>query len=234
MNAANLEYHFSQNIPKTDTFHLVRANYMGGNIATNLACAGIPFSGLKQYRWTPTERNLFNAIQAIRTFRPLKKTEFCAIVDRYPTRHTGAPNSSSAKEEYKSQIESGERTPTMSTFSQTLIESIKNKNPLELSNIKNKLTIQKITGAMERGWKTIAKEDVDRVKILTIHGSKGMQATTNFLHLGITTAVNKSMLTKTGKENEAYVWYVGVTRTFDNLVIVNYNNTSYPIEGVGV
>ena len=162
----------------------------------------------------------------------MKKPEFCAIVDRYPTRYTGAPSSSSAKEEYKSKIESGERTPTMSTFSQTLIESIKSKNPLELSNIKNKLTIQKITGAMGRGWQAITKTDIDRVKILTIHGSKGMQATTNFLHTGITGAINRSMMTQSGKENEAFVWYVGVTRTIDNLIFVNYNTNSYTIEGV--
>lgn len=232
MNAANLDHYFANNIPKTDTFHLVRANYMGGQIAEKLACAGIPFSGISYYSWTAAERNLFNAVQAIRTFRPLKKPEFCAIVDRYPTRYTGAPSSSSAKEEYKSKIESGERTPTMSTFSQTLIESIKSKKPLELSNIKNKLTMQKITGAMGRGWQAITKTDIDRVKILTIHGSKGMQATTNFLHTGITGAINRSMMTQSGKENEAFVWYVGVTRTIDNLIFVNYNTNSYTVEGV--
>jgi len=52
--------------------------------------------------------------------------------------------------------------------------------------------------------------------------------------MSIPNAVTKSLMTKQGRENEAYVWYVGVTRTFNNLVFVNYNTPSYHIQGVCV
>jgi DNA helicase II / ATP-dependent DNA helicase PcrA len=234
INSANLEHLLSSNPPTSETFHLVRTNYMGGQIAEILTRAGIPFSGLKQYGWTPTERNLYNAIRAIQTFRQLKKSEYCAILDRYPARLTGAPGSLIEITGLKKRIENGEYIPSMKNFDPILIESIKTDTPLKLSNVKNKLSIMKIEGAIRRGLPAITKGDIDRVKVLTIHGAKGMQANTVFIHTGITSAVNRAMTTQIGKENEAYVWYVGVTRTINNLVFVTYNGNQYPIEGVCV
>lgn len=232
INSSNLDNFLSCNPHKLDTFHLVRTNYIGGQVAEKLAYAGIPFSGIKQYSWTPSERTLFNAIRAIQTFRQLKKSEYCSILDRYPAKLTGAPRSSIELEGLKTKIEKGEHIPTMKNFDPSLIESIKTDNPLRFSNIKNKLTRVKIEGAMRRGLPEIKKDDIDKVKVLTIHGAKGMQANTNFLHLGITSAVNRAMTTQKGRENEAYVWYVGVTRTINNLIFVTYNGNQYPIPGV--
>ncbi len=90
----------------------------------------------------------------------------------------------------------------------------------------------KIEGALRRGLPEVTREDIEKVKVLTMHGAKGMQANTNFVHTGITGAVNRAMTTKKGKENEAYVWYVGVTRTINNLIFVTYNGNQYPIPGV--
>lgn len=234
LNFANLDHYFANGMPKNDTFHLVRANYMGGFIADKLACAGIPFGGLKQYAWKPVEKNLFNAVQAIRSFRQLKPAEFCAIMDKYPAQLTGAPSSLIQKSALKEKVQNGEHSTSMSMFSQHLIEAIKTDYPLKSSTVKNELSIKKIMGALNRELHDVTQEDIDRVKILTIHGSKGMQATTNFLHMSIPNAVTKSLMTKQGRENEAYVWYVGVTRTFNNLVFVNYNTPSYHIHGVCV
>lgn len=232
INNANLDNFLLNHPHKLDTFHLVRTNYIGGQVAEKLAAAGIPFSGIKQYSWTSAERTFFNAIRAIQTFRPLKKSEYCSILDRYPARLTGAPNSLTELTRFKEKIEKGEVIPTMKNFEQVLIESIKSENPLRLSNVKNKFTISKLEGAFRRDIPEITREDIERVKVLTIHGAKGMQATTNFLHTGITGAVNRAMLTKKGKENEAYVWYVGVTRTVNNLVFVTYPGNQYSIQGV--
>jgi len=234
INSANLERFLLCNPHKLDTFHLVRTNYIGGQVAEKLASAGIPFGGIKQYGWTSAERTLFNAIRAIQTFRPLKKSEYCSILDRYPARLTGAPNTLSDLTKFKERIEKGEVAPAMKNFDPILIESIKSDNPLRLSNVKNKFTKMKLEGAFRRGLPEITREDIERVKVLTIHGAKGMQATTNFLHTGITGAVNREMVTKKGKENEAYVWYVGVTRTINNLVFVTYPGNQYPIQGVRV
>ena len=218
INFANLDHYFSNRMPTRDTFHLVRANYIGGFVADKLACAGIPFGGIEQYAWKPFEMNLFNAITAIRTFRPLKKPEFCAMIDKYPSRLTGAPSSLFEREAFKEKVQKGEHSTSMSMFSSNLIESIKSDYPLKFSIVKNEMSIKKIMGALNRGLPVVTQDDVNRVKVLTIHGSKGMQATTNFLHMSIPNAVTKSLMTKHGRENEAYVWYVGVTRTFNNLV----------------
>jgi len=234
MNFANLDHYFANGMPKNDTFHLVRANYMGGFVADKLACAGIPFSGIEQYAWKPVEMDLFNAIHAIRSFRQLKTPEFCAIIDKYPARLTVAPSSLVEKSALKERVQKGEQSTSMSMFSQHLIESIKSDDPLKLSLVKNEISIKKIMGALNRELPGVTQQDIDRVKVLTIHGSKGMQATTNFLHMSVPNAVTRSMMTKKGRENEAYVWYVGVTRTFNNLVFVNYNTPSYHIRGVCV
>jgi superfamily I DNA/RNA helicase len=234
INNANLDYFLLNHPHKLDTFHLVRTNYIGGHVAEKLAAAGIPFSGIKQYSWTSAERTFFNAIRAIQTFRQLKKSEYCSILDRYPSRLTGASNTLTDLTKLKERIEKGEAIPTMKNFEPVLIESIKSDNPLRLSNVKNKLTKLKLEGALRRGLPKITKEDIERVKVLTFHGAKGMQATTNFLHTGITGAVNRAMISKKGKENEAYVWYVGVTRTINNLVFVTYPGNQYPIPGVCV
>jgi hypothetical protein len=232
INNANLDQFLSCNPHTSDTFHLVRTNYIGGHVAEKLACAGIPYSGIKQYSWTPSERALFNAIRAIQTFRQLKKPEYCSILDRYPARLTGAPGTLTELEGLKARIEKGEYIPTMKNCDPILIESIKTDNPLRLSTVTNKLTRMKIEGALRRGLPEVTREDIERVKVLTMHGAKGMQANTNFVHTGITGTVNRAMTTKKGKENEAYVWYVGVTRTMNNLIFVTYNGNQYPIPGV--
>ena len=117
----------------------------------------------------------------------------------------------------------------MTKLNPNLIEWIKTEDPLKLSNIKKGLTRLKIEGAFRRGLLRISANDVSMVKILTIHWSKGMQATNVFLHTGITRAIDQGMLTKKGRENEAFVWYVGVTRTYNNLVFVSYPGCQYQI-----
>lgn len=234
MNYENIERHFQNSVPKHDTFHLVRANYIGGFVADKLAGAGIPFGGIGLYAWKPIEMNLFNAIASIRTFRPMKPAEFCAIIDKYPPRLTGAPNSLTGKAELKTRVQKGELPASVSMLCRDVIEAITSDAPLKHSLIKNELSLKKISGAMNRKLPKITPQDIDRVKVLTIHGSKGMQATTNFLHMSIPPAVTRSMMTKQGRENESYVWYVGITRTYNNLVFVNYNTPSYHVRGVCV
>ena len=90
----------------------------------------------------------------------------------------------------------------------------------------------KIEGALERNYPEMKKEDIDKTLLLTIHGSKGMEADSVFLHTAINPTIKKAMYTQKGVENEAYTWYVGITRTKKNLFFVTYTGNNYPLPGV--
>lgn len=234
INRARLEQWISRNPDSNNSnvFHLVRTTYTGLGVAQMLARAGIPFSGMRPYTWTPEERNLYNAIMAIQNFKPVSPAEFCAILDYYPAMLTGAPKTPEDLTEFRKGIMSGKTPPALSRFEQSLIEILKSTDPLRYSKITNKLTGLKIKGARERGILKIEENDLQKTQLLTIHGAKGLEADTVFLHNGITRAINLSMYTPKGIENEAYVWYVGITRARERLIFVTYNRDGYPIPGV--
>ena len=107
---------------------------------------------------------------------------------------------------------------------------MESKNPFANSELKG-LSLRKLQGALSANVPVITPWICEQVKLLTIHGAKGLEADTNFLHNGITPLVSRSMNTEKGRENEAYIWYVGVTRAKSNLIVVKYGK-SYPIPRV--
>lgn len=216
----------------SSVFHLVRTSYAGLGVAEILAEAGIPFGGMEQYAWTNKERNLYNAIKSIQNFKTLSPSEFCAVVDSYPTFLTGAPTSIVEREEFKKLIKNGQKPPTLEYFDQSLIETIKSNEPLAQSFIKSKLTVLKLKGAYARGVQKITEADLQNIQLLTIHGAKGLEADTVFLHNGITRAIQTSLYSSKGIENEAYVWYVGITRAKKRLIFVTQQMNGYSIPGV--
>jgi len=74
----------------------------------------------------------------------------------------------------------------------------------------------------------INEEDLSkqpRIKISTIHGAKGGEATNVVLYLNQTENTLKG--TKKSKDKydeEQRVWYVGITRTIDNLYLIKCKN----------
>jgi superfamily I DNA/RNA helicase len=234
INRERLEPWISRNphSHNSSVFHLVRTTYAGLGVAQMLARLGIPYSGMSSYSWTPEERNLYNAIKAIQSFKQISPAEFCAIVDYYPATLTGAPRNPGELMELKKGIMSGQIPPTLSYFKQSLIENLKSNEPLRYSKNTNKLTEMKIKGALNRGIQKISENDLQKTQLLTIHGAKGLEANTVFLYNGITRAIQLSMHTPKGIENEAYIWYVGITRARDRLFFVTYNRDGYSIPGV--
>ena len=213
--------------PSSTVFHLVRTNYQGLEVAKILAAAGIMFTGIKNYAWQPSETCLYNGIRAVQTGKPLTPQEFNAVIDAYPEEYIV---SAFGRQALKEKIASGEATTTLRNFNPALIASIK-IDPLELMVTKG-LTKLKIEGALNRSLPSLNMEEAEKTQILTIHGAKGMEADTVFLHTAIPNTVKKSLFTQKGVENEAYVWYVGITRTRKNLIFVTYNGKNYPIPGV--
>ena len=74
------------------------------------------------------------------------------------------------------------------------------------------------------------KEDLSkepRIKISTIHGAKGGEATNVVLFLNQTTnTIKGSKKSKAKEEEEFRVWYVGITRTMQNLFLIKCSNKS--------
>jgi superfamily I DNA/RNA helicase len=56
--------------------------------------------------------------------------------------------------------------------------------------------------------------------IKTIHGSKGLEAETVFLHIGITKKINDSIYDFERLKDEARVWYVGLSRAAKTMYLV--------------
>ena len=64
-----------------------------------------------------------------------------------------------------------------------------------------------------------------RIKVSTIHGAKGGEATNVVLFLNQTSNTMKATKKSKAKQDEEYrVWYVGVTRTIKNLYLIKCNN----------
>ena len=64
-----------------------------------------------------------------------------------------------------------------------------------------------------------------RIKVSTIHGAKGGEATNVILFLNQTSNTMEAMKKSKIKRDEEYrVWYVGVTRTIQNLYLIKCNN----------
>ena len=74
------------------------------------------------------------------------------------------------------------------------------------------------------------KEDLSkdpRIKISTIHGAKGGEATNVVLFLNQTTNTIKGAKKSQAKQDEEFrVWYVGTTRTMQNLFVIKCKNKS--------
>ena len=66
-----------------------------------------------------------------------------------------------------------------------------------------------------------------RIKISTIHGAKGGEATNVVLFLNHTSNTIKGAKKSVQKKDEEYrVWYVGITRTMKNLYLIKSPNKS--------
>ena len=71
-------------------------------------------------------------------------------------------------------------------------------------------------------YKSVDLNEPPRVKVSTIHGSKGAEADKVVLHTGLTQKTVDSMLTD--RDAEIRVWYVGLTRVKHDLLIYEGDN----------
>jgi DNA helicase II / ATP-dependent DNA helicase PcrA len=228
--------------PNSSVFHLVRTSITGYSVAQKLYKSGIPFVGLPAFAWSESEMNLYNAIRGIQLFKSVTANELIAIMEAFPEKYVCLPT---GKKEFIGELTKGRvKAPLLQYIKTDLLDAIRSNNPLGLCDV-SKTSLMKLHGALDRkiirieatagtGQPIPGYAYLDQVQLLTIHGSKGLEADTVFLHTEITKATKNAILTKKGLENEAYVWYVGITRAIKNLICVNYPGNEFYIPGVCV
>lgn len=227
----NLMYGDSLPIHKSE-LHLVRCNYQANAIAMDLAHNGKLFTGVNG--WTADEITLANALLAIRSGHILNKELMRAIVSAYPVKMFGNNMSTG---DLLNHVES-KYIPELATGSGTItpkvLNSIMSDDPILKMKSNSKLLTVKMAGILNRK-SPIMSWEVSNRKLLTIHGSKGLEADAVFLHTSITPRINKSIVIP-GEESaaEARVWYVGSTRAKEVLYIVKDAGKNYSLPEVGV
>jgi superfamily I DNA/RNA helicase len=206
--------------------HLVRCNYQAGPIAMQLAKSGRVFGGLEG--WTDEEIRLFNAILKARTGSVLLYSDMIVLIKNYPGnyfKYRGKKGDfiKSLQEDY---------TPTLLVMNPyikpELDDIINSEKPASYIANCGELKKAKINGIIHR--KTpITNTELRFCRLLTIHGAKGLEADTVFLHTAITPRIRKNLVIP-GEESaaEARVWYVGVTRAKNWLYIVHDVGYNYP------
>ena len=127
--------------------------------------------------------------------------------------------------EHWNKLKKGETLPEI--YEQRVLEKIKGKPNynLEWYNAFNNVASSKIDylRTMLSNGEKINKEP--RITVSTIHGAKGGEATNVVLFLNQTINTIKAANKSVYKQDEEYrVWYVGVTRTIQNLYLVKCNN----------
>jgi len=219
----------------SDTFHLVRTNHQGQKIAYALMEAGIPFSGIMG--WDEELKALYSLFLKIRDPNPeeqvFSEQEVIALTSAYPTDMFYSSNAKIWKDLDEltqpymfSQIRNISRKDIFNE--PELWKLICSNDPLSEAEpqYRNEGSRRsKLINALHKGGQ-LSKEDV---VVSTIHGVKGSERSTVFLHDRTRKDTEFEAIynrTSSYAQSEACVFYVGATRSRKSLYIVN-NDCKY-------
>ena len=223
-----LEKRFKKYFAADETcFHLVRTNYQGVAIAKILAERGTPYGGI--CGWTHDEIQLFHALAKIKEGRTPSVTEYKKLIDHVKKTDLQYKGT---KEDLKSFFENNQQNVNALNnwyLSAGFVQAVRAGNPGERLTGADAMLKLKINGMLKNNVAAIDESRINRTQILTIHGAKGLEATHVFLHAAVPPIIKQSTLTTEGRANEAYVFYVAITRTMKNLIVVSYPGKNYPI-----
>lgn len=198
--------------------HLIRCNYQKDAIAMQLAELGTLFSGLDG--WTTDELKLFNVILKMREKRILKRDDMWTL-RKYYSKHVLIS---------ESEIENNFLATDIPPVTKALYEIMRTPNPVAYCDTPHKLLMMKIGQVLKARNTPIEIPELKNVRLLTIHGAKGAEADTVFLHTGITPRIRKSICFPSGdSQAEARVWYVGITRAKKWLYLVRDKGKNYEL-----
>lgn len=214
-----------EGVQNNTAFHLVRSKYQSHPIALKMAENGILWDGL--YGWSNVELSTLNAIVLARNGHRLEKEHVKALVDSY---HSKYFNFEGTKKMLKSAIDQIRTSDYQREFvTPQLYQILQSPDPVAHMSNPGKMKAAKINNALVRYSNPINRADI-HTTLATIHGSKGLEAGKVFLHTEITKNIQKSK--RLDPAAEARVFYVGITRTRNELYIVKNkgsNNYKLPV-----
>ena len=212
--------------------HLIRCNYQSGAVAMELATEGKLYTGISG--WTEEEVELANAILAYRKGKLLEKNQIKILTSMFSPKiygksETKASINAMIDKKYKPDLRA-----SAELLKPAILDSLVSDDPTLKMTTNSKIFTAKIKGILNRNKPLDIKEAYNR-KILTIHGSKGLEADAVFLHTAITPKIWKATVLPCEEYSaEARVWYVGVTRAREALYIIKDAGNNWKLPAVGV
>jgi superfamily I DNA/RNA helicase len=215
----------------SDTFHLVRTNHQGLKIGIALMNAGIPFSGIMG--WDYELKSLYSMFCKIRSQdrenQKFSEAELYALINAYPEGVFKAKTEEiyryldTLSEPYS--FSAIKHLPRNDIFSEPeLWKTICTADPLveaEPMYCNPGSKRSKLINALNNNAQLFSVDN--DVVLSTIHGVKGSERSTIFLHDSTrkdTVFDTRFNHTSTHSKNEACVFYVGATRARKSLYIV--------------
>jgi len=196
--------HLKSLVSKTSSILLLgRTKYHLYYIAKMLNDAGIPFVGDRRFSLSK------NDVFLLRSLRKIERAPLTVLLDALT-----ADAFTEQKKKLKEKVEKKGEIYAFPYLSREFLESL--KKPEKLPKF--------IRRSFTKNSQRIAKllhSPYHEVKLLTIHGAKGLEADYVFLFDGISPRIFSTISHyKEEKLNEKRVWYVGVTRARKKLFIV--------------
>lgn len=202
----------------SNTFHLVRCNYMAYSIAKELINAGILFKG--NYGWSDNQLTVLNAIITFRNTGYLNKKGLIELIKIHPESHfknrtdeLQTSISNSLKSDYTKQDIKKIVSPLSIHAGDNFINSISKEPYLEYSDLTD-FNKSKFRGVLE---KRKEPQNTITVSLGTVHSAKGREADNVFIWNETNRKINLSCSNEDQLKDEARVWFVGTTRTRNNL-----------------
>lgn len=219
----NLDYHI-QDLSIT-TLVMARTNYRAATLQNLLTAAGIPWKNTRTpARWPPlASTSICEAFTELEQGGMIDGEAWRRIVQTVPAdilvRGT--------KTRFKSAAEAKEQADFVTLLglhdyggTDALKEYIGDGRWLEIVGPEAKAAHD-----AKKKWGDLAVNP--KVQVGTVHSTKGMEAQKVLLSTGIDGPVLRSLRTEEGQEEERRVWYVGLTRARDHLVLLRDKGKNY-------
>ncbi|WP_175416453.1 3'-5' exonuclease [Natrinema versiforme] len=216
--------------------YLVRTNLQAEAVAKDLERAGIPFESDSVNDWKDSGLlDLYNGLCTIREIpsdveytwdsgfalnlgddTEIDGDELLAVLDATPAEYVADSKLDAVN--VAEGIESYPLDNLHNFFEESFFAEV-HANPVGL--LLNSVDKKKLAHLADKHSWTRIHEDGIRVKLLTIHASKGMQGDNVFLYDGIPKRI-QDQIEKSPEvdKNECRTWYVATTRASDTLVVV--------------
>lgn len=220
-------------MPEEDTYHLVRANYMGETIGGVLDEAGVPYRNLRHgVRWTERMYGLYNATARLTELLETSRGEFAepdfSGLSRMDLKCLLRPlpavvfAGNKARQKKKKLLDASDESADFDVGkwfdSGEMMTLLDKPNPFMAMNPSG-VGSESVRERIQEAWRVRDGKPIGDLthKITTIHGSKGAEADTVFLYDGSTSRIQRDA----DKQAEARVWFVGATRARENLYVVS-------------